>query len=493
MKQERHPLTAAAFALLLLLAGAPAVTRAQTTPPPPAPPRPVNVPTPAEKTLSNGLRVIHAPRTGSGLVSFQVIVKAGGAQDPEGKAGAASLAASLLTQGAGNRTAPQIAEAVEALGGDLSASAGRDTTSVRLNVMRRNLSAAMPVLADVVIRPTFPKAELERQRAQTLDSLAVSLGEPSTLGSAVTDRVVYGGTPYGNMLSGTPSSVKALTTDDVRSFHARYFLPRNALVVVAGDITQADAFTLAERHFGGWKPANGAGSSAGAPPDVSFSVPEPGTGRVVVIDKPDVGQAAVFVARVGIARRDPQYHTALVTNSVLGGGYSSRLNQEVRIKRGLSYGAGSRLDARRQPGPFRASAQTKHESASEVVDLVLAQIRRLGTSDVPGAELTTRKAVITGSFARDLEPGSGLAARVADLAVSGLPLTDLRQFSSRVRAVTPAQVREFAATRLAPDTMNVVVVGDASKFADALKARFGADRVEIIPAASVNLDAPALQ
>ena len=462
----------------------------RSTPPPPSQMRTVSVPTPAERTLPNGLRVIHAPRAGSGLVSVQFFVRAGGANDPDGKAGLAALTASLVTQGAGGRPATRIAEQIEALGGSLSGSAGRDATSIRLSLMRRNLEPALPVLADVVIRPDFPAEELERQRTQTLDALAVELGDPSSLGRAAADRVIFGAGPYGPLLSGTPASLKGLTREDVVSFSRAHFLPRNTIVIVAGDIAAADAFRLIERHFGGWKAA---AAAADAVPPAAAAAGAPATPRVLVVDKPDAGQAAVFVTRVGIARSAPEYLPGQVANTVLGVGFSSRLNQEIRIKRGLSYGAASRLEARRLPGPFRAGAQTKNESAAEVAALMLDEIQQLGSQPVPAAELTTRKAVLSGAFSRDIETGDGLASRVADLAVNGLPLSNLGLYLTRVQAVSPAQVAEFTRARLSREGMSVVIVGNAAAFLPALKQRFGEERIEVIPEKSLNLDSATLK
>jgi zinc protease len=207
---------------------------------------------------------------------------------------------------------------------------------------------------------------------------------------------------------------------------------------------------------------------------------------VVVIDMEEAGQAAVVVARHGIKRSDPQYYAGMVTNSVLGGGYSARLNQEIRIRRGLSYGAGSSLEARRDTGPFTAATQTKNESAAQVASLILEEMRRLATEPVSQEELTPRKAVLTGNFGRSLETTSGLVSRIASLALYGMPLESINSYIDNIQAVTAEQVKQFAATELDPADANVIIVGSAKLFAGELRRQF--KEVKITPLSKLDLN-----
>ncbi|HEY1404331.1 MAG TPA: pitrilysin family protein, partial [Pyrinomonadaceae bacterium] len=380
----------------------------QATPPPPAAPRSVTVPKPVERTLPNGLRVVVVERSNMPLVSAALMIRNGGEVDPPQLAGVADMTASLLTKGTQTRTAPQIAEAIEALGGSIESGARWDASTANVGVMSSRIDNAMEILADVVRRPTFKDEEIERLRAQYLDDLTVALGQPGSIARYVASRVVFGDTPYGHPLSGTPESIVKIKRDDIVKMHATYYRPDNAILVIGGDIAAADAFKTAERFFGDWqKPA--------APlPAPSARTNEPMTTRlprIVVVDKPDAGQAAVLVARTGISRTDPAFFPGIVANSVLSG-YSGRLNQEIRIKRGLSYGARSALETRREAGPFTAEAQTKNESGAVVAGLLLGELGRLASGELPEAELTPRKAVLIGGFARNLETASGLVSQV---------------------------------------------------------------------------------
>jgi len=459
----------------------------QVTPPPPAAPREAKLPQPIEKTLGNGLRVVVVPKHNIPLVAASLLVRTGAAADPAGRDGLASLTATVLTQGTKTRTAEQIARGVEALGATLAASAEWDATSIDLSVMSSNLAKAMEFVADVARNATFAKAELERERGQAVDALQVELTEPRPLAQVAAARLVFGDTPYGHNLGGLPSTLAKITRDDVVRFHATHYRPDNAVLVLAGDVKAEDAFKLAEAQFGSWK-RGAAGAAKASAARENAAVPAP---RIVVIDMPESGQAAVVVARRGIRRSDPAYMQALVANSILGGGYSSRLNQEIRIKRGLSYGAGSSFQPRADVGPFRAATQTKHESAAEVASIITSEMNRLGSSDVLDAELTPRKAVLIGEFAQSLETTSGIVNRISALALHDLPLSDINRYISGVQAVTAAEVRKFAGASLGGTNVNVVIAGDAKQFLEPLQKQFG--EVDVIPVADLDLASPTLR
>jgi zinc protease len=459
----------------------------QATPPPPAAPRSVEFPKPLEQTLANGLRVIVIDRSESPLVSAQLIIKNGGEVDPPELPGLADMTASLLTKGTQKRDATQIAEAVEALGGSLESGARWDASYASVGVMSAKISPAMEILADVVRRPTFKNEEVERLRQQYVDSLTLALGQPGSIARFVAARVVFGDTPYGHPISGTAESLAIISRDDIAKMHSRFYRPDNAILVIGGDIRAKDGFALATRYFGDWqRPANAMPALSAAVDSAVANKP----GRVVVIDKPDAGQAAVYLARIGINRKDTDYFRGIVANSVLSG-YSGRLNQEIRIKRGLSYGASSTLDARRDVGPFVASAQTKNESGAQVADLLLGEIGRLSSAPPLDPELTPRKAVLVGNFSRNLETGGGLVGQVASLAVYGLSLDEINRYINNVQAIGTADVQKFAGTRLNASNSNIIIVGNAKAFLPELQKHF--PNVEVIPIAEMDLSTALLR
>ncbi len=458
---------------------------AQATPPPPAQPRPVSLPKPAEKTLANGLRVIVIERPGAPLVAAQLIIKNGAEADPPDLPGLSNMTADLLTKGTAKRSATEVAEAIEALGGSLESSARFDASVVGVNVMSSKIAPAAEILADVVRRPTFKEDEVERLRQQTLDDLIVELGEPGTIASYVASRIVFGDAPYGKPLAGTTESIARIDRNAIVKFHSRYYRPDNAILVLGGDLKAKDAFKLAEQYFGDWK------NPPEPLPATTVTKPVANAGpRVIVVDKPDAGQAAVVVARTGISRGDPDYFIGIVTNSVLSG-YSGRLNQEIRIKRGLSYGAGSSLSARREVGPFSASAQTKNLSAALVAELLIKEVQRLSTEPVPEIEMTPRKAVVIGNFARNLETAGGLVSQVGTLALYGISFDEINRYIGNVQGITGSDAQRFAGKRLDAKTTSIVIVGNAKEFLPELRKQY--PQVEVIPVAELNLNTALLR
>ena len=456
----------------------------QETPPPPAAPRSVSVPKPVERTLGNGLRVIVVENHSTPLVGAQLLVRNGGEVDPANMSGLADMTASLLTKGTKTRTAPQIAQEIEALGGVLNSFAGWDASRASVNVISSKTEPALAILADVVRNPVFQDEEIERLRQQYLDNLSVGMNSPGQLASWVASRVVFGDSPYGHPVSGTPASIQRIQRKDVAMLHSMRYQPNNAVLVIGGDIKADDAFRLAEKSFGDWRSLS-SGIGAGAP-----KAAESAKRRVVVVDMPGAGQAAVVFARRGIARTDPEFYTGLVANSVLSG-YSGRLNQEIRIKRGLSYGARSSLDARRDVGPFVASAQTKNTSGAEVASLLVGELTRLSSEAVSEAELMPRKAVVIGNFGRSLETTEGLVAQIASLALYGLSLDEINRYIASVQAVTPAQIQKFAGSRLGAADANIIIVGDAKDFIEPLRKQF--PEVEVIKKDELDLDTGKLR
>lgn len=445
--------------------------------PQPGPAVAVRLPAPSETRLENGMRVIVVEKHDVPLATALVVADAGAARDPDGKAGVGSLAADLLTKGTATRSATEIARAVESLGGAIGSGANWDSSSVSLTVKSDQLAAALPILADVVRNPALSAEELERARTQAIDGVNLSLSDPNALAGMVATELVYGKAPYGHTLGGTPATLKAVTREDVSAAYRAGWHPERAALILVGDVRQADGLALARRLFGDWRVAGDA-----APKLTAGTSPAP---RVVVVDMPGAGQAGVVIARPGIARKDDAYYAAEVANSVLGTGYSSRLNQEIRIKRGLAYGAGSGLSARRLPGSISASTSTKNESADEVVAIIRAEMERLAAAPVPATELDSRKAVLIGRFGRAIETTGGVAGIVGDYVVQDVPLGELARYTPSVEGVNAAAV-QAAAKLFDPKAASIVVVGEAKAFVDDLRKTY--PQLEVVPLSALTLD-----
>jgi zinc protease len=438
---------------------------------------------PKEARLENGLRVIVAERPGLPLLAAELLVRTGAEVDPEGRAGATSMTGSLLTKGTEKMTAPQIASAIESLGGEIESGARWDASSAVIVVLSSNAGPALSILADVVRHPAFKREEIDRLKNQTLDGLRVVLQQPGALARYVTDRVVYGTGEYGHAAGGTMETVQAITRDDLVKLYRAYYAPENATLILAGDVTLEQGKMYAQQYFGDWK------AEPTADKEPARSVAADWKPENVVVDMPEAGQASVNVVKPAIKRSSPDYYTGLVANAALGTGFVSRLNREIRIKRGLSYGARSALDSRRGGGSFVASAQTKNESAAEVAGLLQSELKRLGTEPVQGDELKSRQAVLTGGYARNLETNRGLVAQIASLATYDRPLDTVNKFIPAINAITAADVSAFAA-KYFETPPSLIVVGKAPDFLEALKKDY--PEVRVIPQAELDLNRPDL-
>lgn len=455
----------------------------RAAPPAPGAARAAVAPTVVERRLSNGLRVIVAKSTDLPIMNAQLIIGGGAAADPADRPGLASMTADLSTAGAGGRTAPEIASTLEALGANIGGGADADAVGLSLSAPIASADAAGAVFADVVLRPAFAEDEVERTRTRRANALRVNLRQPGPVAAMVLNRLAFGGAAYGAPASGTPDSISAITRQEIINFHGSWWRPDNATLIITGGMEPEEAFAFAERTLGEWMlPADGMPITQ----DRAGAVPAP---RIVVVDLPGAGQAAVSAAVRAPRRADDSYYPLLVVNSIMGQGQNGHLFQEIRAKRGLSYGAYSTLGARLDGGLLSASTQTKNESAAEVVDLVLHEFDRLRTEAVSDQEVTDREAFINGGWSRSLETTSGLGGTLAGAVTYGLPLSEIETYAGRVSAATPEAVMA-AAQAVSSEQAYVVVVGQASMFIDALRAAH--PDVVVIPAAELDLDSPTL-
>ena len=462
----------------------PAPAAERRAPPAPGPEVAPAVPAPVIQHLPGGLTVITVPSHAVPLVSAMLVAPGGSAEDPPGRAGRATLTGSVMTEGTRTRSAGQIHAAAEALGASLSGAANWDGAQLSLTVRSADASTAVGLIADVARNASLPAAELERQRAIAADAVRVAMRDPGDVASLTANRALFGDSAYGPPAGGTEASLASIRRADLQAAYRGTWRPANTTLILAGDIDPAEARRIAMLHFGGWRGGPVPARRADGPR------PAPRT-DVIVVDMPGAGQAAVAVARYGIARSDPRFYPGIVANAVLGGGYSARLNQEIRIRRGLSYGSGSSLDARRAPGPFTASTQTRNDAAAQVLGLILAEMRRLGAEPIPAAELNARRASLTGDFGRSVETTSGLAQFVGSYVTRGIDPAELLRYQRAVLAVTPAQAQAAAADLLAPQGATIVIVGEASLFLPALRREHA--NVTVIPIASLRLDSPGLR
>jgi zinc protease len=452
-------MSACRIATVLVLLSTIAIGAQQAPPdrskPPALGPAPsLNVPPIQKRTLANGLAVWFVELHEVPLVQVNLVVLAGGADDPAGKFGVASLTAAMLDEGAGARNALQIADDIEFLGATLSTTSSFDASAVRLNVPVRRLEAALPVMADVALRPTFPQAELDRLRQERLTALVQAKDDPAQVAPVAFSRLVFGTTHrYGTNAMGTESTLKAFTPADLRTYHTAMYQPANATLVVAGDIKPEAVMPLLEKQFGSWR-----GTQARPRTPIPQATQLTQT-QIYIVDMPGAEQSQVRIGWVGVPRSTPDYFTLQVLNTILGGSFTSRLNQNLREKNQYTYGASSRFDMRLSAGPFFAGAGVQTDKTADALREFFNELNAIG-KPMAAEELAKAKNYVALSFPSEFETSEDLAAHIEDQIVYRLPDDYFSRYVANIQAVTAAAVQKAAATYIQPGRFAIVIAGD---------------------------------
>ena len=452
-------------------------------PPRPLPARPVTFPPYEIRKLANGMQVVLVSQNEQPVVSVRMIVRAGAAHDPKGKNGLAMLTATLLDQGAGARSAEQIAETIDFVGGVLGTGAGSDLSFISAIVMKDSYDVALDLMADVVQRPTFAPEEIERQRQQALSTLKVAAEDPESVADRVIGRLIYGFHPYGMPGAGTPESLAGLTRADFVDFHKKYFVPNNALIAVVGDIGAAEAMAGLEKHFGAWKAAE--------VPALAVTDPPEATRRVIVVDKKDAVQTEIRVGHIAIPRKHNDYEAIDQAVKILGGEGANRLQQVLRSRKQLTYGASADLDTLKFAGAVIAETDTQTANTAEALRLVVDEFTRLQRERVSDGELEGAQDYMVGHFPLTIEVPDAIATQVLNQLFYELPVDELPKYRERVLRVTPDEIQRVARWFIRPSQLSIVLVGDADKFVNDLKG-IGFGTFERIPIDRVDLMSPDL-
>ncbi|HAK55397.1 MAG: pitrilysin family protein [Vicinamibacterales bacterium] len=453
-------------------------------PPEPLEPTEVQFPPYEVRMLDNGMRVIAVLHHEQPVVSVRLLVGAGMVHEPPEKAGLANLLGALLDQGTAARSAQEIAETIDMIGGGLGVGAGSDLTFVNAVVMSDSFELVMGLLSEVIRQPAFAPEEIERQRQQMLSGLQVSMQDPDYVAGVVFERLVYGDHPYGRPQSGTLESLPTITSADLRAFHDLYFAPNNAIMAIVGDLTAETAFETAERIFGDWAP------KLIEPP--AFSAPPPPASRVVVVDMPGAVQTEIRAGHIGVARTHADYMPLDMAVRVLGGEGSNRLHRVLRTERGLTYGAEASIHTLQTTGDVVAQTDTRTEATAEALRLTIEEFWRLRRQPVGLRELDGVQAYMTGSFPLQLETPDAIALRVLNVLFYGLDPAELGTYRERVSAVSADDIQRVSQEFLLPDQLSIVLVGDASAFIDDLPAA-GFANVERVSLADLDLSPGGLR
>lgn len=421
------------------------------------PASPMTAPLVEKFELTNGIKVWLIRRPQVPMLSFSVLLDAGQDQDPEGQFGLASFTADLLKEGAAGRTALEVSDALEILGAELATGSARDYATISLSVPSARFSEALDIVSDLARRPDFPPQEVERLRAERLTDLLEARDQPSALVDAVFSATLYPPTHrYSTRADGKEAFLKSLQREQVLEFHKTYYRPDRATILLAGDVSREQAESLLQAKFGDW---TGQGESV-AP---TFPTVKPVTSRrVLLVDKPGAAQTTIRIGRVGVARNTADYYPLRVLETVLGGSFTSRLNQNLREKNGYTYGARSTFVMPKQPGPFFAGADVQTDKTGPALEEFFRELEAI-TEPIPEAELNKAKNYLALSFPQAFETNDDLVSMLRAVVVYGLPLEYFESFMSRIQKVTAAQVQEVAKKYVTPEQMVIVLVGDKAQ------------------------------
>jgi zinc protease len=426
------------------------------------PARPLQLATPASATLPNGLTLILSERRGLPIVAANLVLRTGSDANPLDKPGTANFVAAMLDEGTAKRNALQIADDVARLGASLGTSSSMDATTVSARSLAKNFPAMVDILADVTLNPSFPAEEIERQRASRLASLVQQRDNPAQVAAQVTAAALYGAKhPYGYSEIGTEASVKSLTRDDMVAFWKQNFVPNNAALVVAGDISMDQLRMLAEKSFGNWQ--------RGTPLQPALGAPTTTTARVVLVDKPGSPQTQVRVASIGAARSSPDFRPMQVMNLALGGLFSSRINMNLREAHGYTYGASSQFSFRRAAGPFQVASGVRTDVTGPAVSEIFKEVGGMVGRPVSDEELKMAKDSLSYSLPGAFESSANAVNNFSNVFIYDLGLDYYSRYAEQVNAVTTDQTLAVAKKYLVPANMVVVVVGDRAKIEPQLK------------------------
>jgi zinc protease len=424
----------------------------------------IKLPEIRKETLDNGLKVIVIEHHELPVVAFRLVLKSGSAFDPPNKAGLANLTAGLLRKGTKTKDATQIAEEIDFVGGTLGAGADWDATFATCRVLNKYFDTGLELLADIILNPTFQDDEIERLRKQIVAGIMQQKDDPGSVAEENFRKFVFGEHPYGQPLEGTEESVSGITREDIVDFHKTYYVPNNAILAVVGDINTENVLKKVKSKFSSWE------RKEFVPPD--FVPPPPIKGRqILLVDKPDLTQSYINIGNFGIERKSPDYFSVRVMNYILGGGgFASRLVDEVRAKRGLTYGIHSDFDRCRLKGAFEVSTFTRIDSTLGAIQAILEQIERMRTEKVSEKELSETKSFYTGYFPLQFETPEQIATQILEVELYDLGEDYIENFRMNINAVTADDVLRAAQQYLNPDDIKLVVVSKAEELEAGLKS-----------------------
>jgi len=427
------------------------------------PPPKVSLPPIITRELPNGLKLMIVEQHEIPVANFVLVVGGGGTFDPSTKGGLANLTATMLTEGTATRTSLEIADQIAYLGISLGAESSWDALTLGLQTPTAQLDSALALFAEITLKPAFPQAEFERIRKNRLTNLIQLKDRPTAIANQAYASILYGGShPYGHSLIGNESSVNAISVTDLQAFYRSNFLPNNATLIIVGDVTPAQIERKINALFGSWPRGTVTPYTFSAPPKAEVTT-------VYLIDKPGAAQSSFRIGSIGVPRSTKDYFALNVLNTILGGSFTSRLNQNLRETRGYTYGARSGFDMRRSAGPFTASAEIVTAKTDSGLIEFFKELNAIRDT-VPAAELSKAKRYLQLGLPGEFETSQQIATQLVPVALHGLPLDYYNNYVQRIEAITQADVQRVARQYINPASLAVVIVGDRKTIEAGLRA-----------------------
>jgi predicted Zn-dependent peptidase len=438
-----------AVSLALVLA---AVTEGQT----------LKLPPHERITLKNGMTVLLMEKRGVPMVSFAAIVKAGSTADPMGQEGLASTTAGLLRKGTAQRSAQKFAEDLDFIGASFGADASDDFTALSAECLTKDLDKGLDLLSDAMLHPVFPQGEVDKLLSQSTDGVKAAKDEAESVALTYYYGYLFGKHPYARPDGGDELSLARIKRDTIVKFYEANYTPGNTILAVAGEFNAAQLKTRLEEVFGAW-------TAKGAAPPVLTAPPPVRGKRLLLIDKPDSTQTFFVIGNVGTAVNDPDRVAIRVLNTIFGGRFTSQLNEALRVESGLTYGAQSFFDSKKQPGAFAIYSYTKNESTVQAIDLALKVLDKLHKDGVTADELASAKAYIKGQFPPSIETSGQLAQRIASNEYYGFDDDEINQLEARIDAVTLPVAKQVIEKHFPADNLVFMLIGKAAEIRPAVE------------------------
>lgn len=433
----------------------------RSAPPELGPPPMLNLPQMEKFTLANGLPVIYMQKSQVPLIQVNVILRAGRVNDPKGKTGLATWVADMLDEGAGERDALSLADAIDFLGANISTRAGHHATTVSLNCPVSRMDESLALLSDIILKPQFPESELQRLRLERLNQLLQWHDEPNTIATVGFYQTLYGKQhPYGKTRIGSESEIRSITLDDIRDFYQRHFISNNASVVVVGNIGANDVQTALNKYFRDWP--------SGHKTQINLPQPENPEPKIILIDKPGAPQSVIRIGKIGVSRYTDDYYSLVVMNTLLGGSFTSRLNSNLREEHGYTYGAGSIFFYYTEPGPFLAYSSV----GTDVTAAALTEFKKeiTGITEMSREDLDRAKNYVALRYPRNFQTVAQIATELEEWVLYGLPEDYFNTYVQNILAVNENEVINSAKETMAWQDMTIIVVGDVNTIQPEIKA-----------------------